>query len=251
MIRVVSAVLALSLACVPELCAAQQPVTINGSVALASLVALSDNHIETVAGTLEMLASSPDVVAGNWSRIEAPLKRAASDNVPAIVFYANTGGTYWTSGGGKQATTLLDRAYFKRALSGKRTVGELVASRSTGKAVAVVAIPVLDRNGTVTGVLGASIYLDQLSLLLVKEMQLAPPMLFWAIDAQGTIALHSDPSNIFVRPAKISPVLARVTARMLAHDRGTETYDFRGKTRTIMYQRSTLTGWTYGFGIER
>jgi hypothetical protein len=36
---------------------------------------------------------------------------------------------------------------------------------------------------------------------------------------------------------------------MIATDAGTQTYAFKGKTRTVLYRHSTLTGWTYGFGV--
>lgn len=136
-------------------------------------------------------------------------------------------------------------------MRGERPIGDLIASRSTGKPVAIVAVPVMGKDGKVVGVLGASIYLDQLSLLLTDEMRLRPGMLFWALDPHGTIALHSDSSNVFVQPGKLTPALAKVTADMLAQNSGTETYSYKGQTRTVIFRKSPVTGWTYGFGITR
>jgi hypothetical protein len=222
---------------------------VDANVALSSLLSLSDNHLQTMADTLDTLAATGAARSGDWSRIEAPLKEAAAVNVPAILFFARTDGTYWTAEGGKQSATLSDRPYFKRALAGKSTIGDLVSSRSTGRAVAVVAVPIVGENGAVTGVLGGSIYLDRLSAILASEMQVGAGNIFWAIDSTGTIALHGDTSNIFAQPAKMSPELQRVTARMLANDEGTETYTYRGQTRTVIYRKSALTGWHYGFGV--
>jgi hypothetical protein len=251
MIRSLAVFLTFVLCCSAGAAAEQPAFSVDASVALASLISLSDNHIQTMADTLETLAATPAAASGDWSQIEPALRKAASINVAAVVYYANADGAYWTITSGKQPSTVADRPYFQRAMQGKRTVGDLLASRSTGKAVAVVAIPVIGKGGKVSGLLGASIYLDQLSLLLVGEMHLRPGMLFWALDPHGTIALHSDTSNVFVQPGKMTPELQQVTARMLAQHSGTETYSYKGQTRTVIYRKSPLTGWTYGFGITR
>jgi methyl-accepting chemotaxis protein len=250
-IRSLAAFLALALLLCAGASAQQAPFDVDGSVALASLVSLADNHLRTMVDTLETIAATPEAASGDWAQIKAPLEEAASVNVPAVLYYGRADGTYWTTDRGKQSATLSDRPYFQRALAGQRTVGDLVTSKSTGKAVAVVVVPVVGKNGAVTGLLGGSIYLDKLSTLLATEMHVGPGMLFWAIDPQGKIALHSDTSNIFAEPGKMSPELQRVMADMLAHDRGTDTYTFRGQKRTVIYEKSPLTGWRYGFGVTR
>ena len=50
--------------------------------------------------------------------------------------------------------------------------GNLVISKSTGKSVAIVEIPIHGKNRKVAGVLGASVYLDQMSERLGAEMGL-------------------------------------------------------------------------------
>jgi hypothetical protein len=250
MIRSLAVMLAFVLCCGAS-SAAEPAFRVDAKVALASLMSLSDNHIETMAGTLDTVAATPAAVSGDWSQIEPVLRKAASLNVAAVVFYANADGEYWTITSGKQPSTISDRPYFIRAMRGERPIGDLVASRSTGKAVAVVAVPVTGSGGKVSGVLGASIYLDQLSLVLAGEMHLSPGLIFWALDPNGTIALHSDTSNVFVQPGKMDPALAHVTARMLAQQSGTETYSYKGQTRTVVFRKSPLTGWTYGLGITR
>jgi hypothetical protein len=249
MIRSLAMFLTFAFLCSTGAGAAPPAFTVDGSVALASLMALCDNHIKTMAGSLDTVAATPAAASGDWAQIEPELRKAGSLNVAAILYYANTGGTYWTITGGKQPLTISDRPYFVRAMRGERPIGDLLASRSTGKAVAVVAVPVMGKDGKVNGMLGASIYLDQLSVLLVDEMHLQPGMVFWALDPQGTIAVHSDPSNVFVQPGKMTPQLQQVTAHMLAQHSGTATYSYKGQTRTVIFRKSPVTGWTYGFGL--
>jgi hypothetical protein len=249
MIRCLAAFLTFAFACSTGAGAAPPAFTVDANVALSSLISLSDNHMATLEDTLETLASTPAAASGDWSLIEPSLRKVGSINVAAILYYANTNGVYWTITTGKQPTTIADRPYFIRAMQGKSTVGDLLESRSTGKPVAVVAVPVM-KDGKVTGMLGGSIFLDQLSLLLVSEMRIHSGMLFWALDPHGTIALHSDTSNVFVKPGT-TPALKAVTKRMLADRAGTETYSYKGQTRTVVFRKSGLTGWTYGFGIAR
>lgn len=224
------------------------PFDVSADVALASLVTIADGHLKTMADGLETLASTDDARTGQWEVLRAPLRQIAATNVGAALFYARPDGSYWTLDGGRQRVSVADRPYFGVVMSGRTSIGDLVRSRSTGRMSTVVAVPVKRADGSVSGVLGASIYLDDLSAQIVREMHLGPNDLFWAIDSHGTIALHSDPSAIFVSPASMSPQLARVTAAMLHDQSGTQTYEFRGRTRTVVFRASAFTGWRYGFG---
>ncbi|HVS46345.1 MAG TPA: cache domain-containing protein, partial [Verrucomicrobiae bacterium] len=124
-----------------------------------------------------------------------------------------------------------------------------VLGRSTGKPGAIVAVPVRAADGKIVGLVGSAIDLAQLTVLLQSEMGNGPGTVFWAIDAHGITALHSDPTNIFNDAAKMSPELKRAITHMLATDSGVENYSYKGKARTVVYRKSTLTGWTYGFGV--
>ncbi|MGA8535382.1 MAG: cache domain-containing protein [Candidatus Tumulicola sp.] len=229
--------------------AAPATFTIDGNVGLSSLVALGDGHLQAMADTLQTLAATDDARSGQWTRIAPPLRRAAATNVDAVLLFAQRDGSYWTLQGGRQKTSLADRPYFSKLLAGETVIGDLVTSRSTGKPVAMVAVPIRGANGAVAGALGAGIYLDALSARIKREMGIGPNTIFWAIDSRGVIALHSDPNEIFVEPHKLSPDLMRVMTTMLAHDEGAVTYQFRGRTRSVLYRKSPLTGWRYGFGV--
>jgi hypothetical protein len=244
------ATVAMAAMCCSGIASAQQaPFTVDGNVALQSFVSLTDAHIRTTLDALQALSATSEARSADWNRIQTPLRQAAQFNVPAVLFFAMRSGKYWTVDKGIQPTSLSDRPYFARVLAGQVVVGELVLSRSTGKPVAVVAVPVRGTNGNVVGVLGASIYLDPLTALLKAELGNGPGTVFWAIDSHGITALHSDPSNIFNDAAKMSPELNRAIKHMLATDSGVENYSYKGKARTVIYRKSTLTGWTYGFGI--
>lgn len=247
--RIVVALVATLLVC-SSTAAAQAPAfTVNANVALSSLIAITDGHLQSMANSLETLAATHAAKSAQWNRISGPLARVAQTNVPAVLFFATPNGSDWTLHSGLQKSSISDRPYFRAVMSGAISIGDLIVSRSTARAATVVAVPIVASNGKVVGLLGASVFLDSLSALIDKEMGLGPNDLFWAIDGHGIIAIHSDTSAIFVDPSKASAELKRVTTTMLAHASGTQTYTFRGRTRTVIYQASKLTHWHYGFGV--
>ena len=224
--------------------------TVDGQVALHSLMSLSDAHLQKMADVLAILAATDAVRSGEWERIRGPLTEAARTNVPAVLWFALPDGTYWTADGGRAAASLSDRPYFPRVLAGKTVIGELVVSRSTSRNSAIVAVPVRGRDDSVVGALGASVRLDSLSALVRREMGgLDGGLLFFAIDAEPLGALHSDRAMIFTEPMRLGDdAMRRAFREILSGREGVVTYTFRGSRRTVLYRRSPVSGWWYGFG---
>jgi hypothetical protein len=134
-------------------------------------------------------------------------------------------------------------------MAGHVVLGDLVASKATGKSTAIVAVPIHNATGAVVGVVGSSIYLDSLSLLIKREIDLQPGLLFFSVDATPIGALQDDPDQIFLDPYNIGePDLARAIREMLSRDEGVVNYQFRGKGRTVLYRKSNTSGWWYAFG---
>lgn len=241
------AVLAIVLLCASG--ASARPVfTVDGNVGLQSFVSLTDAHVSAMLHGLEEFAGSAAARSGSWSAIEAPLLVAASGGTSAAAIYATPDGRYWVAGKGAQPTPIADRPYFAQVFAGKTVVGDLVVGRSTATPVAIVAVPVRGAGGKVVGLVGAGIDLAKLTATLIREMGIGNDLVFWATDAHGITALHSDPKNIFNDALKV-PELKVALTHMIATDAGTERYSFKGTTRTVLFRHSNLTGWTYGFGV--
>jgi len=222
---------------------------IDGRIALASLMSLGDGHLQKLADSLKALADTDEARTADWEKIKGLLAKTARRNVPAVAWFVLPDGTYWTVEQGRVAQTLADRPYFKRLLAGETVIGELVISRSTGKCVAVVAVPIM-KDGAVVGMLGSSIYLDRVSVLIDKQMALDKSMIFYSFNAEPLVALVWDPQLVFLEPMKEkNESLRRAFKEMLAKGQGVVTYGFRGRTRTIIYRRSPVTKWWYAFGI--
>ena len=226
----------------------------DGRVALHALMALSDAHLQKLSDVLTLLASTSEARSGNWNRIRPGLAGAAPITIPAVLWYAAPDGKYWTLHEGRvAAANLSDRPYFPRVLAGERIMGTLVVSRSTNRNTAIVAVPVKGANGSVVGVLGGSVHLDSLAALLRAELGgLDREHLFFALGEGGLGALNSDPTLIFTEPIKLGDAeMQRAFREILGSQHGTVTYSFRGTRRTVLYQKSPVTGWWYAFGTGR
>ena len=224
--------------------------TVDGEIALQSLISLSDAHLKKVEDMLETLASGDDARSCDWERIRAPLAAAARFNIPAVYWFAEPDGEYWTVTEGHVRANLASRPYFPRVLAGKTILGDLVVSRSTNRNTAIVAVPVRGSGNSVIGVLGASVYLDSLANLLRSEMGgLRDGLLFFAIDSEPLGALNSDESLIFTEPMKIGDAeMQRAFRQILSSQTGVVSYAFHGVRRTVLYRKSAVTEWWYGFG---
>lgn len=225
--------------------------TVDGQVALHSLMSLSDMHLQKLADVLRMVAASDAARSCDWDNIRVPLAEAARLNVPATLWFALPNGTYWTVAQGRASANLSDRPYFPRVLSGKTVIGDLVVSHSTSRNSAIVAVPIRGRDGSVVGVVGSSVHLDSLGALVRQEMGgLGDGLLFFAIDSEPLGALNSDPSLIFTEPLKLGDEgMRRAFSEMLSRQEGVVVYTFRGGKRTVLYRKSPVTGWWYGFGV--
>jgi hypothetical protein len=221
--------------------------SIDGQVALASLISLGDGHLEKMAASLKTLALSSEAKSAQWGEIEGPLSKISEWTVSALLWFALPDGSYWNLEEGRAVGNLAHRDYFPKVLQGETVIGDLVISTATQKSVAIVAVPVTVE-GEVVGVLGSSIYLDEMSVLLKEEMALNEGTIFYSFNSDPLLALVWDGDLIFENPTKLSPEVAEAFEQMLKKEKGSVSYSFRGKERAVFFQRSDLTGWWYAFG---
>lgn len=129
---------------------------VNVDIALSSLVSLGDGHLQKMADSLHILATSEAAQSGNWDRIREPYAELATGNVSALNWFARPDGSYWSLQSGKEAGDLAHRDYFPKVLAGETVMGDLLLSTATGKPMAIVAVPVVDADQAVVGVLGVT-----------------------------------------------------------------------------------------------
>jgi len=225
--------------------------TVDARVVVASLASIVDGHFRTMEDSLDLVAATPEARSGDWAQIKPLLERTGKINVEAGLAYATPSGSFWTIAQGRQTVKIADRPYFRSALAGKTVVAEMVRSRTTGRPVANIAVPVKDAAGKVTGIVIAAIYLDSLSKLVQHEMALDSHDIFFSFNANALVGLNWDQKQIFLEARTLSPDIDRAFGQMLAHDAGVESYTHHGATRTVVYRKSNYTGWWYAFGTVR
>jgi hypothetical protein len=242
--RLVFVVLALVIA--PRALAAAPAPPVDPAVGLNAFAALVDQDIAHTRAALRTLAATEEARSGNWSRIKAPLTVLAQSLPEAArVWYARTDGAFSTTADGPTGRSLEDRPYFHGLLAGREAAGDLVVSKTTGRNVAVVAVPVR-ANGRVTGALGATLDLEKVARRVDRDIALPPSLTFYALDEAGRTALHRETRRIFEKPAEAeSPSLAAAVKEMLAKPEGVVRYEFQGAQRTAIYRRSRETRWVY------
>lgn len=239
-----------------QICAAEEPssdpgLTLDGKIALSAMIALVDGHIEKMVDFLDILTLTGEVKSLDWEKMKPLLAKVQQDDVPSTVWFARTDGSYCTVDKGAVDKNLKDRDYFPKVMAGEKVIGALVVSKSTGKKGMVVAVPI-KINGKVSGMLGATIFLDGLSMSIKQEMKLPDNVIFYAINDQPCITLSWRTDLIFDNPAKQeNPSLSKAIEYMLSREKGTVEYTFTGKKRKVIFQTSPLTGWWLALGVVK
>lgn len=235
-----------------QICAAASAdsgITIDGKIALSAMIALVDGHIEKMVDSLELLALTGEVKSLDWEKMKPLLAKVQQNDVPSTVWFARADGSYCTVDKGAVDKNLKDREYFPKVMAGEKVIGALVVSKSTGKKGMVVAAPI-SVDGKVSGMLGATIFLDGLSTTIKQDMQLPDDVIFYAITDQANTTLNWRTDLIFEDPTKQgNPSLKEAIEYMLSRKEGMVEYTFTDKKRKLIFQTSPLTGWWVALGI--
>jgi len=190
---------------------------------VSALAALADSHIRSFVSSMEAVGETAEAESGDWEEMVDLLDRVGQTQVPAALWFVLPDGSYFTVDLGKTDKNLSDRSYFPGLMAGNTVLGDLVISKSTGKKSLIAAVPVM-REGEVIGGLGASIFLDDLSEILVEELEMPDDMLFCATTEKGEVALHSNPELILEE----NPDLPK----------------------NAVFKTSSLTGWRFALGFK-
>jgi methyl-accepting chemotaxis protein len=225
---------------------------IEAKVALNGFEGLVEQQLGWALVSLKTVAASENAASGDWARLKGPLATlAAGMPSQAAVWFARPDGSYYSVEKGLTDQNIGDRSYFPGLLGGKDVVGELVVSKSTGKKAAVIATPIL-RDGKAIGALGISVGVENLSAFVEEKLHFPADVVFYALDRQGQSALHRNSKLMFEFPSEMgSPSLASAVRTMLSEPEGTVSYDFNGKKKLVIFQKSKMTGWVFAVGAEK
>jgi len=222
--------------------------SVPGETALTALTTLIDQRFYGIARSFEVLALTDEVKSGDWERIRPLLARLEKSDESARYWYARPDGSYYTTVDGLASASLFNRPYFPTVLAGNASLGTVVVSHSTGRSTGIVAVPVMDGN-RVTGILGASVYLDLLTGELNDDLPLPATLYFFALDPSGTLSLHSDVQKIgqTISMQGSSEVVSAME-EILHREEGTVSYTAEGWHREVIFGTAPVTGWSCALG---
>ena len=248
---IISALLAFTLASPAW---AENPAESPQAQGLESTLNVAAHYLETIIAdaqaSLELIASAPEAGSGDWNGIKQYLKQLKSD-LPGVYFYVLPNGNYYSVARNYTNLNLSDRAYFKSLFSGNPVKGFPIYSRSTGKKSALVAVPILV-DGKVTGALGISIFLEELSAKLNLAFALPPNYTWYVLNAKGNTMLHKESDFIFMNAlTQGSKSLQEAVSVALKSKSGTTQYELEGIRRAHYQKLPNMDWWMFLAKIER
>ncbi len=229
----------------------ENPLQVDARVALHGVRSIAEWRLRDVSGALSVSAESEEVKSGIWENKAGMLgKLSAADPEANAIWFMRPDGFYYSVGKGFTGLSLSERAYYPGLVAGQSVLGSLVISLSTGKRSVIIAEPVRAAD-QVTGAVGVSYSVDQLSLEIDNAMQLPPAVVFYALDMNGQAALHRDPSLMFEYPSDMgSESLRSAVAKMLSEPSGAVEYLFRDMHKTVFFERSSVLEWVFALGFS-
>jgi hypothetical protein len=230
---------------IPEICIAQSSAEKDAQSLLSAFMSYTDLRIRSVQQNLEILASTTEVQSGKWENMKNLLEIYQKSDGKLAVWYVLPNGSYFTIDKGLMDIKLSDRSYFPDLMAGKKIIGSLVVSKSTGQRSAVIAIPIKHEDKVVGGI-GVSLFLDKLSEEINSALILRPDASFFALDPNGLTTLHLKTDRHFLDPRELgSETLKMAVNEMLLKNAGESTYFFDNVDKKAIYTTSPLTQWKF------
>ena len=204
------------------------------------LAAEIDSRLGQFLDVLQKMALTEEAHSGEWARLK-PLLAASELAAPdGRIWYALPNGSYSTPVDDQTSSNIKDRKYFPVVMAGQSTLGNIVSSKSTGRPVVIAATPIL-RAGDVIGVLGTSIYLQDINDELLSAFPLPEDQMFFAVHTDGTIALHSTDSWIGQPLGDFEP--QGLLRRALTKEKGKCSFAVGGRIWEAAWVTAPRTGW--------
>ncbi len=210
---------------IPEICIAQSSAEKDAQSLLSAFMSYTDLRMRSVQQSLEILASTTEVKSGKWENMKGLLDIYQKSDGKLAVWYVLPDGRYYTVDKGLMDVKLSDRSYFADLMAGKKIIGSLVVSKSTGQRSAVTAIPIKEGDKVIAGI-GASLFLEKLSEAKKRKARIYAEIVGYAsnCDADNLLspnqaaqeeALRSALKSAGVDPADINYINSHGTGTQL------------------------------------
>lgn len=212
---------------------------------LSAFVSYTDLRMSGVQQSLEILASTSEAKSGKWPNMKPLLSGYEKSDGGLIAWFVRRDGSYYTVDKGRMDVKLSDRSYFPGLMAGRKVMGALVISKSTGRRSAVIAVPVKVGN-QVIGAIGVSLFLEKLADQMDSVLAPRPDVSFFALAPDGLTTLHKTTNREFLDPRQLgSETLKKAANEMLTNPAGETSYEFDNATKRAIYRTSPLTQWKF------
>ncbi|MBN1864691.1 MAG: SpoIIE family protein phosphatase [Victivallales bacterium] len=169
------------------------PLTRNLSIEV--LAARSDEMAKLLDGyvrDVELISDDPAYFSGEEGKIIPAMSKGLGklgNNDYEMLFFADTSGSFVTSCG--EHGDVSDREYFVAVVKGNSAfhISTPVVSRASGKDVFVVAVPLKNDRGEISGMLGATVLLETLSGIAAK-ISVGKHGFGYVTSGDGTLIAH-------------------------------------------------------------
>ncbi|MEZ0575046.1 methyl-accepting chemotaxis protein [Halodesulfovibrio aestuarii] len=134
-----------------------------------------------------------------------------------------------------------NRDYFKKVMQGTPVVSDAIESKSTGKPVFVVAIPIKDRDVTVGAVFGI-IKLSTFSEQYINHIKIGESGYAFLVSKAGYACAHPDNTLLL----KMKPTDFDWGKAMVSQEAGMINYEWKGIKKIVTFRKEPITGWSIG-----
>ncbi|MDO9577632.1 MAG: cache domain-containing protein [Candidatus Cloacimonadales bacterium] len=205
-----------------------------------------DQIVQDELDRLHTIAELKDVQEGNWDFIKAALTENETDRNAALYWYSLPSGSYFTSEKDKVEANLSSRGYFPDLLAGKDVVGYPIVGKTSGRKSFVIAVPVIVEE-EVYGILGTSIYLDEMWDFLNDKLIIPEKYDFYAVNTMGITMFDLETKDHLLANTleQTSTTLVEAIKVIISTENGTVTYKWNDKKKTAVYRTSPVTNWRY------
>jgi methyl-accepting chemotaxis protein len=202
----------------------------------------------TAIKTLEKINTSKvDSSSASIAELDKKLQKTMTtvgSNYEAI-FITNDKGIGVSDGlnGEYKGVSIAERDYFKDALTGKTSIGAVIASKVSGEPVIPFCAPIRSESGKIIGAVGMLVKIDFLSSKITST-KIGKTGYPFIIDKTGLIIVH--PNNELILKTNINDQkgMEKIAASMLAGQSGVEEYFYNGVKKVAGYAPVPLTGWS-------
>ena len=168
-------------------------------------------------------------------------------NIYDLLFIAKPNGDFITTG--DITGSISGRDYLPLVMKGETVITDPVISKSTGNLISVIAIPITNNDGSVIGLMGASISLEGLSVKIDNMKVDHSDSYSYVITNNGTVVIHPDSEYILeVNLTAVSDIVHQeevdATNEILSQNKGLVNYSKSGKNIYASFSEiSGTNGW--------